>query len=139
MQCGVEQSVVQDVDPLRKGASPFADPSSLFLSSLELSDPKVYEPYIRARLGIASYSCDASAAMRGNALQMLRLHQKLTRQDNFCRSTLLQTHPFRGRGKAQLPYGSGAIPPTITLTSPNPYGRRKDFFFFLFTLKPEVE
>ena len=31
--------------------------SSLLLSSLELSDTKVYEPYIRARLGTASHFC----------------------------------------------------------------------------------
>ena len=31
--------------------------SSLLLSSLELSDTQVYEPYIRARLGTAVYFC----------------------------------------------------------------------------------
>ena len=33
--------------------------SSLVLSSLELSDTKVYEPSIRARLGTASHFCEA--------------------------------------------------------------------------------
>ena len=32
--------------------------SSLLLSSLELSDTKVYEPYIRARLGTAAHFCE---------------------------------------------------------------------------------
>jgi len=32
--------------------------SSLLLSSLELSDTKVYEPYIRARLGTAAHLCE---------------------------------------------------------------------------------
>ena len=32
--------------------------SSLLLSSLELSDKKVYEPYIRALLGTTSHSCE---------------------------------------------------------------------------------
>ena len=32
--------------------------SSLLLSSLELSDTKVYEPQIRARLGTAAHSCE---------------------------------------------------------------------------------
>ena len=32
--------------------------SSLSLSSLELSDTKVYEPYIRALLGTASHFCE---------------------------------------------------------------------------------
>jgi len=31
--------------------------SSLLLSSLELSDTQVYEPYIRARLGTAAHFC----------------------------------------------------------------------------------
>ena len=31
--------------------------SSLLLSNLELSDTKVYEPYIRARLGTAAHFC----------------------------------------------------------------------------------
>jgi len=38
--------------------SPRASSSSLFLSSLELSDAKVYEPQIRARLGTASHFCE---------------------------------------------------------------------------------
>ena len=33
--------------------------SSLLLSSLELSDIQVYEPWIRARLGTASHFCEA--------------------------------------------------------------------------------
>ena len=33
-------------------------PSSLLLSSLELSDAQVYEPYIRARLGTAAHLCE---------------------------------------------------------------------------------
>ena len=33
--------------------------SSLLLSSLELSDTKVYGPYIRALLGTASQFCEA--------------------------------------------------------------------------------
>jgi len=32
--------------------------SSVLLSSLELSDTKVYEPYIRALLGTASHFCE---------------------------------------------------------------------------------
>ena len=32
--------------------------SSLLLSSLELSDTKVYEPYTRTRLGTASHFCE---------------------------------------------------------------------------------
>ena len=32
--------------------------SSLLLSSIELSDTQVYEPYIRARLGTASHFCE---------------------------------------------------------------------------------
>jgi len=34
-----------------------ASSSSLLLSSLELSDTQVYEPYIRALLGTASHFC----------------------------------------------------------------------------------
>ena len=34
--------------------------SSLLLSSLELSDTKVYEPEIRARLGTAAYFCEVA-------------------------------------------------------------------------------
>ena len=33
--------------------------SSLLLSSLELSDTKVYEPQMRARLGTAAHFCEA--------------------------------------------------------------------------------
>ena len=33
--------------------------SSLLLSSLELSDTTIYEPYVRALLGIASHFCEA--------------------------------------------------------------------------------
>jgi len=33
-------------------------PSSLLLSSLELSDTQVYEPYIRALLGTTSHFCE---------------------------------------------------------------------------------
>ena len=36
--------------------------SSLLLSSLELRDTKVYEPYIRALLGTASHFCFCLAA-----------------------------------------------------------------------------
>jgi len=38
-------------------AEVFALPS-LLLSSLELSDRKVYEPYTRARLGTAAHFCE---------------------------------------------------------------------------------
>ena len=38
--------------------------SSLLLSSLELSDTKVYEPYIRARLGTAAHLCRVKATSR---------------------------------------------------------------------------
>ena len=37
---------------------PRSSSSSLLLSSLELSDSKVYEPYIRARLGTATHFCE---------------------------------------------------------------------------------
>ena len=35
-----------------------SSPSSLLLLSLELSDTKVYEPYVRALLETASYFCE---------------------------------------------------------------------------------
>ena len=38
--------------------------SSLLLSSLELSDAKVYEPQTRARLGTASHFCKVAALER---------------------------------------------------------------------------
>ena len=45
-----------------------ASPASLFLSSLELNDTKVYEPQIRALHGSASRSCEvASPASGGRA------------------------------------------------------------------------
>jgi len=44
--------------PLRAGSPCPGAPSSLLLSSLELSDTKVYEPYIRALLGTASRFCE---------------------------------------------------------------------------------
>ena len=42
----------RSVDTGRPSSSP------LLLSSLELSDAKVYEPYIRAILGTASHFCE---------------------------------------------------------------------------------
>ena len=39
--------------------------SSLLLSSLELSDTKVYEPYIQALLGTAARFCQAVGGARG--------------------------------------------------------------------------
>ena len=42
----------------RRGFSVSSLLSSLVLSSLELSDTQVYEPYIRALLGTASYFCE---------------------------------------------------------------------------------
>jgi len=41
-----------------KALSGEVDPSSLLLSSLELSDTNVYAPYIRALLGTASHFCE---------------------------------------------------------------------------------
>jgi len=42
--------------------------SSLLLSSLELSDTKVYEPYIRALLGTASQFCEV-VVLKSNATE----------------------------------------------------------------------
>ena len=39
--------------------------SSLLLSSLELSDTKVYEPYIRARLGTTAHFCEVVVQIAG--------------------------------------------------------------------------
>ena len=43
---------------VRGGLSGAASSSSLLLSSLELSDKQVYEPWIRALLGTASHFCE---------------------------------------------------------------------------------
>ena len=41
--------------------------SSLLLSSLELSDTQVYEPYIRARFGTAAHFCEVGACDGGDS------------------------------------------------------------------------
>jgi len=40
--------------------------SYLILSSLELGDPNVYAPYIRARLGTAAHFCEVVVLKRGS-------------------------------------------------------------------------
>ena len=47
--------------------------SSLLLSSLELSDTKVYEPYIRALLGTASHFCEGGVPQVTGSVQVMSL------------------------------------------------------------------
>jgi len=47
-----------DLDASGVGRSTKVSSSSVLLSSLELRDTKVYEPYIRARLGTAAHLCE---------------------------------------------------------------------------------
>jgi len=48
----------QTLEPKPQPPPGRASSSSLLLSSLELSDTKVYEPYIRARPGTAAHFCE---------------------------------------------------------------------------------
>ena len=68
---------------MAKGDSPVSSSSSLLLSSLELSDTKVYEPKIQALFGTALQFCDSPVSKTPHFTLLLTLETTQGQIDGF--------------------------------------------------------